>query len=125
MMIELIEELMVENNKVRFYNGLDFDFILNHPRDGSEGLIFFFIQKWQNEIVKYNRNKKLNSIFHGSNFEEFNWKEIDNDYVFIYQIQGTDNDSVYKTIREKLLRGQFPQLWVNVSGLDSGAWKIT
>ena len=42
----LIEKIKVDEIDVSFYNGIDIDFVINHPKDGSSGFIFCFIDNW-------------------------------------------------------------------------------
>ena len=39
----LIDSMDYEGTKVNFYNGVDFDRLISHPKDGSKGFIFSFI----------------------------------------------------------------------------------
>ena len=47
----LIDEIIVDNVNIKFYEGMDFDLLLNHSRDGSDGFVFCFIESWVNEVV--------------------------------------------------------------------------
>ena len=108
----LIDEITVDNVNVKFYEGMDFDLLLNHSRDGSDGFIFCFIESWINEVKSYNRQRKVVSVVDDVNYEEFEWEEINNNYI-----------SVYQTIRKKVERKQFDSRpWIG--GMSTGAWKI-
>lgn len=121
----LIENLKFGDNKIIFYYGVDFDRLIRHSKDGSEGFIFCFIDSWKREIEKYNRDKKINSIVENLEFENFNWESINNNYISIYQTEGIGYEVVYETIRKKVLSHQLPdQPWIPVNGISSGAWKI-
>ena len=122
----LIDSMDYEGTKVNFYNGVDFDRLISHPKDGSKGFIFCFIDNWVKEVKGYNRNLKIESIVNNSEFNEFKWDLLENNYISIYQTSGIGIDVVYETIRGKLEKSQFPdQPWVPISGISNGAWKIS
>jgi hypothetical protein len=122
----LIDEIIVDNVDVKFYEGMDVDKLLNHPKDGSNGFIYCFIDNWVNEIKTYNRQRKISSVIDDIKYKEFEWdSEINNNYICIYQTEGMLIKDVYETIRKKLDANQFPnQPWVPVSGIGKGAIKI-
>jgi hypothetical protein len=122
----LIDSMDYEGTKVNFYNGVDFNELINHPKDGSKGFIFCFIDNWVKEVKGYNRNLKIESLVDNSDFSEFKWDTLENNYISIYQTSGIGIDVVYETIRGKLEKSQFPdQPWVPISGISNGAWKIS
>ena len=123
----LIDSIEYGSSKVKFYNGVDFDKLIKHPKDGSEGFIFCFIKNWVKELKSYNRELKLESIVENTEFNEFNWETLDsNIYISIYQTDGVGIDVVYETIRGKLENNQFPdQPWTPIAGMSNGAWKIS
>jgi hypothetical protein len=115
-----------EGTIVKFYNGVDFDKLIKHPKDGKEGFIFCFIENWVKEVKSYNRELKLESIVNNSEFNEFKWDLLENNYISVYQTSGIGIDVVYETIRCKLEKSQFPdQPWVPIAGVSNGAWKIS
>ena len=122
----LIDSMDYEGTKVNFYNGVDFDRLISHPKDGSKGFIFCFIDNWVKEVKGYNRNLKIESIVNNSEFSEFKWDLLENNYISIYQTEGVGIDVVYETIRGKLEKSQFPdQPWTPISGISNGVWKIS
>lgn len=122
----LIDSMEYVGTKVKFYNGIDFDKLINHPKDGTEGFIFCFIENWVKELKSYNRELKLESLVENIEFNEFKWDTLENDYISIYQTEGVGIDVVYKTIRNKLEKSQFPdQPWTPIAGVSRGAWKIS
>ena len=54
----LIDEIGVNNSSFKFYNGVDFDILIKHSKDGSDGFIFCFIDNWIKELKSYNRQRK-------------------------------------------------------------------
>jgi hypothetical protein len=122
----LIDEIIVDGVNIKFYKGVDFDLLLSHNRDGSNGFIFCFIESWVKEMKIYNRQRKLVSLVDGVDYEEFEWEMINNNYIAIYQTENIGIDVVYKSIKGKLEKNQFPdQPWTPISGISKGAWKIS
>jgi hypothetical protein len=119
----LIDEITVDNVNVKFYEGMDFDLLLNHAKDGSNGFIFCFIKNWLTEVKSYNRQRKLSSVVDDIDYEEFEWGKIDNNFISVYQTEGMGIHDVYQTIRKKVERKQFDSRpWIG--GMSTGAWKI-
>ncbi len=119
----LIDEIKVDNVNVRFYEGMDFELLLNHAKDGSNGFIFCFINNWVTEVKSYNRQRKLLSVVDDLNYEEFDWEKINNDFISIYQTEGMGITEVYQTIRKKVERKQFDSRpWIG--GMSAGAWRV-
>lgn len=121
----LIDEIIVDSVNVKFYEGIDFDQLLNHSKDGSDGFIFCFINNWITEVKSYDRQRKLNSIVDSTNYEEFEWEQIDNNYVSVYQTEGMGICNVYEVIRTKVERKQFEhKKWIPIGGITTGAWNL-
>lgn len=119
----LIDKIIVDNLNVNFYDGIDFDLLINHSKDGSDGFIFCFINNWKTEVKIYNRQRKLSSIIYDIEYEEFEWEEIDNNFISVYQTEGMEVLDVYQTIRRKVERKQFDSgPWIG--GISAGAWRI-
>jgi hypothetical protein len=124
-LMTLIEKIKVDEIDVSFYNGIDIDFVINHPKDGSSGFIFCFIDNWVKEIKKWERESKIDSVLVGKNFRKFDSKSLDNNYVAIYQLQGTEPGTLFKIIKDKVLNKNFPEHpWIPIHGVERGAWKI-
>jgi hypothetical protein len=122
----LIDEIIVSGNLVRFYEGIDFDKLLKHPKNGSNGFIFCFINNWKSEVTSHNRQKKVSSVIDNEEYEDFSWDKIENNYISIYQTEGMGIFEVYETIRKKVERNQFEsQPWVPINSLTTGAWNIS
>lgn len=121
----LIEEVFIDGVKIRFFNGIDFNEIMKHPKDGSGGFIFSFIDNWVSEVKKWERESKINSLIENIYFDKFKSQDIENNYVAIYQLDGIEYEVLYKIIREKVINKNFPEHpWIPISGVDKGAWKI-
>lgn len=123
--MNLIEEILIDGVVIRFFDGIDFDRLIEHPKNGRDGFIFCFMDSWTNEVKNYNRNNKLKSIINNTTYVEFEWDEINNNYISIYQSDGVDKFDMYQTIRKKVERKQFDMgPWIPVGGIDNGMWKI-
>ena len=131
----LIEESVYNEIKVKYYEGIDFDILQKHPKDGSSGFIYCFINSWVKEVQSYNRNNKLKSIIKDFNYKDFNWETINNDYICIYQTDGISVELLFRSIKEKLERENYlpNSAFLSITELDSeknniinsgGAWKI-
>lgn len=121
----LIEELSIDGQYIKFYRGMDFDRLINHSKDGRDGFIFCFIKNYKEEIVSYERQKKINTVIEGLEFQKFDWKMLENDFISIYQTEGIDEQVVYNTVKDKVLKNQFPDMpWIPISGVTKGAWKL-
>lgn len=128
----LIEEVDYKGTSVKFYSGVDFDRLLTHPKDGSDGFIYCFMNSWVKEVQSYNRNNKLKSIIENKDYSDFEWESIDNNYVAIYQADGIDIDLLYKTIRDKVLQNYLPTSpYLHITETSEsniinsgGAWKV-
>lgn len=122
----LIDEVYFnENSIVKFYEGVDFDVLIDHPKDGRSGFIFCFIENWKKEVKSFNRQNKINSLVENKQFTKFSWESINNNFISIYQTEGIGFEVVYETIRKKVLKNQLPdQPWIPINGISTGAWKI-
>ena len=110
----LIEELKIEYNTIRFYDGIDFEMIHNHR--GNDFLIFF-IKSWKEEIIKWERDSKLNTLLNNKDYTDFDVHNMENNYFSIYQV--VDNiDGVLYVVKKRLINKQdhtvFP--W-NIEGI--------
>jgi len=99
-LMTLIDEIVINDTNIRFYKGIDFEMILNHPKDGSNGMLYFFIDKWSVVEQVHNRQNTINSLLNESE-ELLDIHNIDNNYIVIYQTNG-DTDVVYSCVRDKL-----------------------
>jgi hypothetical protein len=128
----LIEKLDYKGTTVRFYNGIDFDALIDHAKDGSNGFVFCFIESWVKESQSYNRNNKLKSVIDNTEYSEFDWEDISNDYISVYQTDGIGVDILYQVIRDKVIQNHLPNSpYLSITECDDngvfnsgGAWKI-
>jgi hypothetical protein len=120
----LIESIIVDDKVVSFYDGIDFIVLKNHPKDGSNGFIFCFVENFVKEVQSYKRQNKINSVLTDISID-FNSSDIDNNYIAIYQLEGTEPGVLFEVIKNKVINKNFPEHpWIAISGLNKGAWKI-
>lgn len=101
--MELIEETIVNNHQIKYYNGLDIEAILNHPKDGSKGMMVVFFHSIKNEKLKHQRNSLIQGILDMEKVQPFDSiiSNIDNSYLILYETHGY-TDLLYKVIKNKL-----------------------
>lgn len=97
-LMTLISEHKTNSGEVRFYNGIDFDFINDFPNDGSSGISIFLIDNWVSEFKKHERSKKIESVLESENYN--NIEDINNNCVMIYQTNG-ETEKIYNILLEK------------------------
>lgn len=107
----LIDEIYKDDNRIRFYDGIDFDMVRNHSSEGLDGMVYFFIDSWKTELIRSKRDNKINEIIgDGLNIDI---EDIDNNYMVIYQTEGHTME-VYKTIRNKIDQVSSSQNWIPI-----------
>lgn len=111
----LISKEIIDGEEVRYYDGIDFDIINNHPSDGSDGFIFCFVDNWVSEIKKHNRDKKIDVIIEDKEEDFFDMNDINNNYVCIYQTNGLTHQ-VYETIK-KNINTRLGKPWLVLPGI--------
>jgi hypothetical protein len=120
--MELIRNIVIKDVNCKFYKGIDFDIALNHPNDGSEGLLLFIVDDFISELKSYNRDCKIESIIDDTDVKYFEWNSIsDNNYIAIYQTEGRISN-IHNLI-SKIINNANNQ-WVPIAGLKTGAWRI-
>lgn len=90
--------------KIYFYQEIDIDFAKSHPKDGTGGLICFFVKNIKNEINKFNRNVKLDSILNDKSPEKFNFNLLQNQFVTIFQTDDLPIVDVYLSVRDRYIK---------------------
>jgi hypothetical protein len=115
----LIEKIIIDDNEFSFYNGIDFNIIMNHPKDGSNGFIFCFIDSWIKEVNSWERDSKIDSVLTNELFKKFNNQDIENNYVAIYQLVGMELNTLFQIIKEKVIKKNFPEHpWIPIFRID-------
>jgi len=118
----LIETILVDDVKASFYDGIDFNIIMSHPKDGSSGFIFCFIENWVKEIKSWERGNKIDSVLtNNKSKHKFDIEDISNNYIAIYQLEGTEPGVVFNVIKQKFINKNFPEHpWIPISGINKG-----
>ncbi len=118
----LIETILVDDVKASFYDGIDFNVIMSHPKDGSSGFIFCFIENWVKEIKSWERGNKIDSVLtNNKSKHKFDIEDISNNYIAIYQLEGTEPGVVFNVIKQKFINKNFPEHpWIPISGINKG-----
>lgn len=97
----LIEEIIISGDNFKFYDGLDIDTILKHPKDGSNGFILCFVKNFEDVLKSYNRNSKISTLIDGTEFLKIKHKHIKNQFAIIYQSYKTIE--LYNIIKNKVI----------------------
>jgi hypothetical protein len=106
----LIEKIVSNDVDFNFYNGIDFNQLMNHPKDGSKGFIFCFIDNWVKEVKSWERNSKIDSVLKNELIKKFNIDQIENNYIAIYQLEGTKPGVLFNIIRDKIINKNFTNI---------------
>jgi hypothetical protein len=123
--MNLIESIKINNENYRFYDGVDIDIIMKHPKDGSQGHIYCFFESFITEVKNWERASKINCVLLNEIPKKFNFDEIENDYVSLYQNCGVSTYELFKIVKNKIVKGQIINKdWIPISGLDKGGWNI-
>lgn len=104
--MELISEILINDIITKFYKGFDYNTMLNHPKDGSNGFMIVFIDKWSDIIFRLNRSNKIDRILKNVDRIDFKNFKFDNNYMIIYQTQG-EFKAVYESIKERMQKINF------------------
>jgi hypothetical protein len=72
-----------------------------HNHRGNDFLIFF-IKSWKEEILKWERDSKLNKLLNNKDYSDLDLHNIENNYVSIYQV-GDNLSVVLGVVRERLI----------------------
>ena len=100
MALTLIENIEINGTNVFFYDGIDFDMILNHKEE--DGYLVFFVDSYIKAVKGWKRESRLDSILEDKKIEDFDYKKYQNNSVAVYQTSG-NLMPVYETIRKKLM----------------------
>lgn len=111
----LISKEIIDGDEIKYYDGIDFDIVKEHPHDGSNGFIFCFVDNLVSEIKKYNRSNKIDTIIDDKDEKVFDTEEINNNYVCVYQTNGL-TQQVYETIKENI-NTRLGKPWLVVPGI--------
>ena len=93
----LFDEININGDIVKFYDGIDYEFVRNYDK---KEFIVIFIEDWAKEQISFIREAKINSLFDGPEYKEL--EDINNNYIAIYQTSGF-LEIVAESIKKKLL----------------------
>ena len=93
----LFDEFDVNGRTIKFYDGIDYEFVRNYDK---KEFIVIFIEDWSKEQISFVRDAKINSLFDGPEYKEL--EDINNNYIAIYQTSGY-LEIVADSIKKKLL----------------------
>lgn len=100
--MDLIYESIIDRIPVRYYKGMDASKIINHPKDGTDGLMIVFLDSIKEEKKKHIRNSKIEEILLSKIDESFDKIfELDNSYLIIYQTDGY-TDILFEMAKNKI-----------------------
>jgi len=101
--MELIEETQVNKCKVKYYSGFDLESIMNHPRDGSHGMMVVFFNSIREEEKKHTRHELILHLLESKQIEKFSdiLDKVDNPYLALYETHGY-TEIIYKSLKYKL-----------------------
>lgn len=121
----LIDDITVNGYNFKFFDGIDFNLIKNHPKDGSAGFYIFFIEDWMKEVTIYNRDSKIESVLNNSIYIKFNHLYIDNNFISLYQTSGVNVLNIYKVVRDSIINRIFgEEPWIPVTGITTGDFSV-
>ncbi len=95
----LFDEFDVNGDTIKFYDGIDYEFVRNYDK---EEFIVIFIEDWGKEQLSFTRDAKINSLFGGQEYKKL--EDINNYYITIYQTSGYLG-IVSDSIKKKLFTG--------------------
>lgn len=112
--------------KISFYSGMNIDVLKNHPKDGSSGWIICFIDNWKSCVQSWERESKIESVLNDKTQQKFKSSDIENNFIAIYQVEGTSIEVLLKLVKDKIKRGDLlNNHWLSVLGIEKGAWNLT
>ena len=99
----LIEETQINNCQVKYYSGFDLESIMNHPKDGSAGMMVVFFNSIKSEETRYKRHQLILNLLESKQIQNFYdvLDRLDNHYLALYETHGY-TDIIYKSIKLKL-----------------------
>lgn len=101
--MQLIEEAIVNKTTIKYYSGFDLESILNHPEDGSQGMMIVFFNSIKEEEKKHTRHELILHLLESKQIEKFSdvLDKLNNSYLALYETHGY-TDIIYKSLKYKL-----------------------
>lgn len=113
--MDLIYESVVDGIPIRYYKGMEVSKVVNHPKDGSDGMMIVFSDSIKEEKTKHVRNSKIEEILSSKVDDSFDRIfELDNAYLMIYQTDGY-TDILFEMVKNKIeCRNPYINPWNNI-----------
>jgi hypothetical protein len=113
--MNLIYESVIDGIPIRYYKGMEVSKVVNHSKDGSDGMMIIFSDSIKEEKTKHNRNSKIEEILLSKVDEDFDKIfELDNSYLIIYQTDGY-TDILFEMVKNKIeSRNPYVNPWSNI-----------
>lgn len=96
----ILHEEYINGIVCRFYKGADYGKIISHSDKGLDGMMYVFIDVWENVSKKLNREGKLGSILMGNDYIDIEC--INNPYIIIYQCQDINANDMLDVVIKSL-----------------------
>lgn len=104
----LIDSANKNGIDILFYDGIDIKRIINHPKDGSSGLIVCYIDGYARHMTGIKRESKIDSILNDSKYEPFDIADIENDWIIMYETSGIGIEALHLLIKGKIVEDISP-----------------
>jgi hypothetical protein len=118
----LIYEEFIKGYQWKFFEGMDFEISMKHPKDGSDGFLVFLIDNWEVEIKKQRRQNKINTVLTGKKIKTLGFEDINNTFVCVYQKSGIENMEFIEIIKKKTLN--LESVWNPVGSIGRGFFNL-
>jgi hypothetical protein len=112
--MELIDLVKINSCPIKYYSGFEIESILNHPKDGSEGLMVVFFKSIKEEEIKHKRHELILNLLESKEIRNFRdlIDKLNNPYLALYETHGY-TDIIYKSLKYKIenIRDSNFQTW--------------
>lgn len=112
--MELIEQAKVNSCPIKYYLGFEIETILNHPKDGSDGLMVVFFNSIKEEEKKHKRHELILNLLESKEIRNFRdlIDKLNNPFLALYETHGY-TDIIYKSLKYKIeyIRDSEFQTW--------------
>lgn len=99
--MDLKFEEIINDMKIKYYDGFDYHNVKNHSLDGSDGMMIIFVRDWKDVLKSLKRNKTLNEIFQTNTDIDLENPIPLNTWVAVYQYGNIGYDLLFDIIRKK------------------------
>jgi hypothetical protein len=98
----LVHEKYIKGVIYRFYEGADYEKIVSHSDKGLDGMMYLFIDVWEDTSKKLTRVGKLNSVLDGKDYIDI--ESLNNSYIVIYQCRDIKVNDMVNMVIKGILR---------------------